>query len=222
MSDAPSTINPTTRPTPWPASTDRRGRLTWVLGLVRKLIDYGKELSTTLGVRGLSDRPAGASICFGTVDVAAILSRIAAALLRAEALEGRLLRGAARADPQPREPRVPIQRAPRAARPRGETAAPPDPLLARLPTAEQIAADMRRKPVGAVLLDICRDLGIVADHPLWRELNLAIITHGGGLTAFFKDILQRANATWRAMSALAMAPESSPLLAREPPCTGPP
>jgi hypothetical protein len=207
MSDAASTTNPTTQPAPWPASTDRRGRLTWVLGLVRKLIDYGKEIATTLRARGLSDRPAGASVRFGTIDLALVLSRIAAA---------------ARADPQPHPPRVPSQRAPRAARQHAEPAEAPDPRLARLPTVERIAADVRRKPVGTVLLDICRDLGIMADHPLWRELNLAIIMHGGGLAAFFKDLWQRADATWHTMSVLAVAPASSPLLSPEPACTGPP
>jgi hypothetical protein len=115
MSDAASTTNPTLKPAPWPASTDRRGRLTWLLGLARKLIDYGKQLTAAIRTRGLSDRPAGAFASFGTVDLALILSRIAAALLRAEALEARLLRSAARRDPQPRQPAAPSHRAPRAA-----------------------------------------------------------------------------------------------------------
>jgi hypothetical protein len=185
-------------------------------------MDYGKELATALRERGLSDRPAGAFASFGTIDLGLILSRIAAALLRAEALEGRLQQSLARPDPRPQPPRAPTLRAPRALRQPAESAEAPNPLLAHLPTPEQIAADVRRKPVGVVLLDICRDLGITADHPLWRELNLAIIMHGGGLAAFFKDILQRASATWRAMSALAAAPVSSPPRSLQPACTGPP
>jgi hypothetical protein len=73
-----------------------------------------------------------------------------------------------------------------------------------------------------VLLDICRDLGITADHPLWRELSLAIIMHGGGLTAFFKDIVQRTNATWRAAKNAVAAPASPTSPSLEPACTGPP
>jgi hypothetical protein len=223
MSAATSTPAPTSQPAPWPASTDRRGQLTRLLGLVRKLIDYGKELATALGARGLTDRPAGASARFGTSDIALILSRVAAALLRAAALEARLLRSAARPDPQPHPPRAPSQRAPRAARPQSDPAEAPDPLLARLPTPEQIAAEIRRRPVGAVLVDICRDLGIMTDHPLWRELNLAIILHGGGLGAFFKDICHRARATWHtSMNALAVPPAPSAPLSPEPVCTGPP
>jgi hypothetical protein len=217
-----TTTEPTAQPRPWWTAPDRRGRITGLIGLVRKLIDYGRELATALRERGPTDRPAGPLACFGTHNVALILSRIAAALLRAEALEARLAKSAARADPQPRQPCTPSPRAPRAAPRHAGPAEAPDPLLARLPTPEEIAAEMRRKPVGVVLLNICRDLGITADHPLWRELNLAIIMHGGGLAAFFKDICQRVNATWRVMSALAMAPAAAPLLSRQPACTGPP
>ncbi|HXA24860.1 MAG TPA: hypothetical protein VNW90_21445 [Acetobacteraceae bacterium] len=223
MSAAANPPDPTSQPAPWPASTDRRGNLTRLLGLVRKLIDYGKDLATAVRERGLTDRPAGASARFGTSDIALILSRIAAALLRADALEARLLRSAARPDPKPRPPRAPSQRAPRAARQQAEPAAPPDPCLARLPTPEQIAAEIRRRPVGAVLVDICRDLGIMADHPLWREVQMAIIAHGSGLGAFFKDMFQRAFANWRELSsALAAPPAPSPPLSLEPACTGPP
>jgi hypothetical protein len=223
MSATPAAPDPTSQPAPWPASTDRRDNLTRLLGLVRKLIDYGKDLAATIRERGLTDRPAGASARFGTSDIALILSRIAVALLRADALEARLLRSAARPDPKPRPPHAPSQRAPRAFRQRAEPAAQPDPCLARLPTPEQIAAEIRRRPVGAVLVDICRDLGIMADHPLWRELNLAIIVHGGDLGAFFRDMFQRAFASWRELtSALAAPPASSPPLSLEPACTGPP
>ena len=45
---------------------------------------------------------------------------------------------------------------------------------------------MRRRPIGAVLEDICRDLGILPSHPLWRELQHAIIEHGGNLARLLK------------------------------------
>src|SRR6185312_6211033 len=78
-------------------------------------------------------------------------------------------------------------RAPRAARPPYQ----PDPRLAALPTPEQIAAEVRRRPVGAVIADICRDLGIMPNHPLWRDLRLIIIQHGGSFGRLFKDIMDR-------------------------------
>jgi hypothetical protein len=43
---------------------------------------------------------------------------------------------------------------------------------------------VRRRPVGAVIADICRDLGILPSHPLWRELSEAIIRLGGSLAAW--------------------------------------
>ncbi len=81
------------------------------------------------------------------------------------------------------------RRAPRpaAARPIDEA----DPRLALLPTPEQIAAEVRRRPVGAVIADICRDLGILPNHPLWRDLSLVIIRHGGSLAALVRDIMDR-------------------------------
>ena len=66
-----------------------------------------------------------------------------------------------------------------------------DPRPTRLPTPEDIAAEVRRRPIGAVIADICRDLGIVPSHPLWRELPLAIIANGGNLATLVKDILNR-------------------------------
>jgi hypothetical protein len=138
MSAAANPSDPT-QPALWPASTDGRGCITRLLGLVRKLIDYGKELATSVRERGLTDRPAGASALFGTLDISLILSRISVALLRAGALEARLLRGANRPDPKPRPPRAPSLRAPRAARQQAAPTAAPDPFLARLPTAEQIS-----------------------------------------------------------------------------------
>jgi hypothetical protein len=223
MPAAANPPDPIAQPAPWPASTDRRGNLTRLIGLVRKLIDYGKDLATTLQARGLTDRPAGASAHFGIRDIALILSRIAVALLRADALEARLLRSAARPDPKPSPPRAPSQCAPNAARRDAEPAEEPDPCLARLPTTAQIAAEIRRRPIGAVIADICRDLGIMADHPLWRELHPAIILYGGGFGAFFKDMCQRAFASWRQpTSALAAPPAPSPPLSLEPAATGPP
>ncbi len=40
---------------------------------------------------------------------------------------------------------------------------------------------MRGRPTGAVIVDICRDLGIDTSHELWPELRDAIIEFGGSL-----------------------------------------
>src|SRR5271169_5427114 len=217
MSAAATAPGPTSQPAHWPALADRRGCLARLLGLVRKLIDHGKQLAAAVGQRSLPNDPALAGCCFGTSDIALILSRITLALQRATGLEARLLRSAARPDPKPRPPRVPSPRAARA------PPAPADPRLARMPTAEQIAAEIRHRPVGAVIADICRDLGIMPDHPLWRELHLAIILHGGNLARFVTDMFERARATrHERTNALSAAPAPSPPLSPEPASTGPP
>ena len=92
-----------------------------------------------------------------------------------------------------------------------------------MPTPEQIAAEVRRRPIGAVIADICRDLGIMADHPLWRELRLAVILHGGSLAAFVRDMCKRAHAAAReSAEAFSAAPAPAPPLSLEPACIGPP
>ena len=101
-----------------------------------------------------------------------------------------------------------------------------DPRLARLPTPEQIAAAVRRQPIGAVIADICRDLGIMPNHPLWRELQLAIIGHGGNLARVTMDVTKRAIdavvATWPPGMVLNWPAPGPPFEPSGPPRTGPP
>jgi hypothetical protein len=164
------------------------GRL---LGLVRALIDYGRQLAGTLQQRTAAANLADVTMHFGTIDISEILARITRGLLRAAALETRLASRLAREPAAPAEPRTPSPRQPRAARPADRSARAVDPGLARLPTPEDIAAEVRRRPIGAVIADICRDLGIMPSNPLWRELPLAIIANGGNLATLVKDILKR-------------------------------
>src|SRR5271166_3760553 len=167
------------------------GRFRRVLDVVRKLIDYGKELGTTLQRRATSDL-AAVTRPFGTRDISLILARITRGLLLANALEARVVALAARPAAPPRPARAPAQRAPRATKP--ASARPTreaDPRFALLPTPEQIAAEVRRRPIGAVIADICRDLAIIPTHPLWQELSVAIIWHGGSFNRLFKDIFDR-------------------------------
>ncbi len=172
------------------------GRIGQVLGLVRTLIAYGQNLADTLRRHAADPHvlPCFAFLAttFGTSDLALILARITRGLLRAAALEARLSRRAARGqDLKPAAIRLPSPRKPHAAKP----AIPPGastevPGLARLPTPEQIAAEVRRRPIGAVLVDICLDLGIVPgqmDHATWDELRRDLILYGGNLaTVLFR------------------------------------
>ena len=211
MSAAANAPDPPTRPS----------RSANLLGLVRKLIDYGRELAATIRRRALTD-PTSVRCCFGTVDAAQILARISLGLHRANALEARLLRNAERLDAPPRgAASQPTPRTPRpaAAPAAGETNA----RLTHLPTPEQIAAKIRRQPIGAVIADICRDLGILPSHPLWRELQVAIIKECGSLANLVKDILDQVFpiSTTAPPGLTRRSPSSSPRVPA-PVCTGPP
>ena len=161
-----------------------------LLALVRRLIDYGRELAATLQQRSAATDLSAVRLAFGTDHVALILARILRGLHRAAALEERIVRIAPRLDAAP-APRAPAAREPRTAVPRARAAAAPDDPLAGLPTPEQIAAEVRRRPIGAVMADICRDLGILPSHPLWQDLQLAIIRYGGNLARLVMDICDR-------------------------------
>jgi hypothetical protein len=161
-----------------------------LLVLVRALIDYGRELAGTLRQHGTT--ALGFSVRhFGTDDVALILARITHGLHLAAALELRIAATAPRLDADPKPPRAsaqPTPRAPRTVVPRDNTASP---LAAAMPTPEQIAAEVRRRPIGAVIADICRDLGITPSHKLWRTLQNAIIRYGGNYTRLITDMMDR-------------------------------
>lgn len=199
-----------------PDATPQPSPASGLLVLIRKLIDYGKELAGALRQHGTA--ALGFPPCrFGTDDVALILARIARGLHLAAALEVRITASAARldADPQPR--RTPVRsapRAPRAAALRTDTAC----RLAAMPTPEQIAAEARRRPIGAVIADICRDLGILPSHPLWRTLQSAIIRYNGNYARLVKDLLDR---LFPLPGPTAMPDASLPRLAA-PASTGPP
>jgi hypothetical protein len=183
MSDAPTAASPDT-----PLS--RVGRL---LVLVRKLIDYGRDLAAKVQ----RNDPAAETRHFDTSDILLILARITRGLHRAQALEERLIRSAARLDAGRRPRPKPATPTPRAPRPVEQDSQPGDPDRSLLPTADQIAARhatgldpvVRRRPIGAVLADICRDLGILPSHPLWRELSTAIMANGGNLARLVKEII---------------------------------
>jgi hypothetical protein len=210
MSAAASVPDPTTQPS-------RSARL---LGLVRKLIDYGRELTATIRRRTVTD-PNSVRACFGTTDIAQILSSIARGLHRANALEARVVRSAARLDAappgaaSPRRPRTP------AAAPAADAAVALVPAPGLDPGVDPVA---RRRPIGAVVADICRDLGIMPSDPLWREVQLVVIRHGGNLARLTMDVIRRAihsaTDTWPSGMVLTWPPSKWPF--QPLPGTGPP
>jgi len=166
-----------------------------VLSLVRRLIDYGRQLAATVQQHATAPGFSLFAKPFSTADLAAVLARITNGLRRAAALEALLSQRAARGkDLKPSAARLPAAYKPRAARQSAEPqpAGPAqDPRLARLPTEAEIAAEVRRRPVGAVIADICRDLDIApgdVDRAFWRELSEVVITYGGSLAGYVKDM----------------------------------
>jgi hypothetical protein len=164
MSDAPT------------AAAPQPSRVSRLLSLVRRLMDYGRQFASALQA---DPRQSDDS------DIAAIVARITRGLLRAEALQARIVRNATHLDtgrkPRPVAPSRPSRTGP------PETSDPRVPP--GVPTPEQIADLIQRQPIGAVIADICRDLGIRPNHPLWPELCQIIAKHGGSLTRLIIDIL---------------------------------
>ena len=195
MSAPPAAAGPPDRPDPRqdrPATgadaPNRTGRL---LTIVRTLIAYGRHMAAALQQRTSATDLADITRHFGIIDIGEVLARIARGLLRAAALEARLISHPIREPATPGTLTAQSPRQPRAAQPEDGSAGAGEPRIARLPTPGDIAAEIRRRPAGAVLADICRDLGIVPSNPLWRELSAAIISYGGNLTTLLGDIFDR-------------------------------
>ena len=205
MSDATHSPTEPTDPDPPRAAPPMPTALNRVLSLVRRLIDFGQQLIATAHHRAAAPDFSIFAKPFGAADLATILARITAGLRRAAALETALCQRAAHGqDITPSPFRMPAARKPRAERqvappaPQPEPAPEPtpaqDPRLARLPTAAAIAAEIRRRPIGAVIVSICEDLGITPgqlDRAFWDELCHAIIAYGGSLSGFLGRLNKR-------------------------------
>ena len=161
-----------------PPQPTRSGRL---LSLVRKLIDFGKDLLTTL------QTPTTAVLVkyrFGNLNVEMILVRIRHALDLALGLEQRVIKSARSLD---------RERPPPAARP--EQPAAPTVRQQRLPTAEQILRRLRGRSIGAVLAEICRDFEIINGDKLWLPIVEAVYAHRGPTMRMLRDMLRRVRRT---------------------------
>jgi hypothetical protein len=125
-----------------------------LLCLVRKLIDYGRELAATIRQRAFTD-PGPVIFCFGTADVAQILARISRGLHRANALEARLLRNADRLDAAPRGAASP-GKPPRPPRTKPTPASHTCRPRSRLPQKSAASRSARSSPTSAAISASCR------------------------------------------------------------------
>jgi len=162
-----------------------------LLGLVRTLIDFGMALVTALRSSPSAETLVLVTRRFGVPDVAVIIARIIRALQLATALEARLISGVADWQLVPGRFRMPAPRKPRAGQPVRRPASGIDAQLDRMPTAAEIAADVRRRSVGVVIAELIRDFGIMPCHPLWPELSEAVLCNGGSLAALYDHINKR-------------------------------
>ena len=95
-----------------------------------------------------------------------------------------------------------------------------------MPTAREIAAEVRRRPIGAVIADICHDLGITPgqlDRATWDELVDAILAYRGSLSRYIKNIINRClSAPFTDRAAIAPPARLAPDMPFPAAATGPP
>jgi len=191
-------------PTQQGPKPDRAGKpvpegIAAVLVLVRILLEYGRHLAETLEHRAAARSFSVIAQFFGTARVPEILARLARGILRATALEHVLLARAARGRDlivlQPRwraEPAAPApQPAPGQEPPKRR---PARAELPEFPTLEQLETEIRRRPIGHAMADICRDLGIspsLCEGRFWTALYCAIAWYRGNFAKYYKDIRGR-------------------------------
>ncbi len=199
-------------------------RIAAMLHTVRILLGFGRHLAETAKDRSASTDFNAIAVCFGTSRLYAILAHVQRGLLRAAALERVLLARAARgrdiqfifpreratsattppADPPPagqlpdpqaeQSTEAPIapKPPPRSSRPFGWN----DPELF-MPTPEQLEAQVRRRPIGRTIVDICLDLAVMPGFctgPFWNTLFDSIRLHGGSVAVLMLEKVRREEA----------------------------
>ena len=187
MSNGPDTETQPDQPKP-----TRLGSLAYV---VHTLLEFGRHLADTVVRR--SKQPSFASIAlgFGTANLPLIMARIERGILRATALARVLAERAAKGGdiafvrpryyttdplPDPADPKP--ARAPRQCPSTSHiTRARWDDLSSPL-TLEEIEAQVRRRPIGRTIVDICLDLGVstaICERVFGMHLNDAVFFYRG-------------------------------------------
>lgn len=168
--------------------------LHWIIGYGKTLADTFHQHASDACLREFVDSR------FRTTDLNVVFARIKRGLMLALALEKKLLRRAATGRDiveTPVRSSMPATRRSGTPRQRGTVRRTNviDLPLDRLPTAEEIADELRRRPFGAVLVDICRCLGILPGdltNAQQDELLHMVTRYGGSMFVLvFKDLKAR-------------------------------
>jgi len=193
-------------------------RLAALLHVVRVLLGHGRRLTETVPERAANVEFATLAGVWGTYTLPAILARLQRGILRAMALERYLLARAAKGREigfvyqRERKPAKPPAETPEGDPASGETAsevpggrAEPepepgdderaprrpafDPDDLRIPTPEELDAEVRRRPLGRTILAICMDLAVIPSFctgPFWNQISDTLMNYGGSFTTLFK------------------------------------
>ena len=194
MSVSATTSVASPAPDPDRAGPDTLPRVGRLLRIVRRLVAYGTNLVATLQQGSSAHRRDMAMIAFGTTDIARIIARIKCGLLRAAGLETRLNGYVKRGrDMEPPAERLSTACMRKAASDDAMPKGTRSEVLADLPSAEEIAAQVRSRPIGTVIGDILRDFGMAPgamDGALWDELWAAVLDCGIDLTGFLRKCVR--------------------------------
>jgi hypothetical protein len=169
----------------------------YLLHAVSILLVYGRHLVDTIRQRATTPHFNAIAACFGTANLSTILAHLNRGVRRAEALQRVLLaREAAGRDidfverrtsapeppPAPAAAERPLpttrERTPNRSHPAGWN----DPELF-MPTLEDLERQVRRRPIGRTICDICLDLAVVpglCHSRFWNELFDIMNWFGGG------------------------------------------
>lgn len=217
MRNAPATscsADPTDPPADCAAHTVP-ARIAALLHAVRILLSFGHHLADTAQQRAKRPGFSAIAVCFGTGRMFRILAHLQRGILRATALERVLLARAARgqdiafAEPRARTSAAPAAPTAPPAEPQATPAAeckadtrPSRPPVSNnpelfIPSLEQLEAQVRRRPLGRTIVEICLDLAVVPSFctgPFWNHLFDSIRAYGGSIDELMRERRRREEA----------------------------
>jgi hypothetical protein len=187
-----------------------------ILHAARILLGYGRHLIDTVRHRATAPNFNAIAACFGTGNLPTILAHLNRGILRCIALERVLLaRAETRRDIDfvERRTRTPESQAAPTDAETGQTAASP-PIISRhaprpsrpagwddpelfMPTLQDLERQVRRRPIGRSILDICLDLAVVpgfCHSEFWNELFDIMNWFGGSVTTLMRQKTRRREA----------------------------